>query len=447
MRRLQPVLWTKGTLLTPQHLQLQDRFIEDSLQFWLEALTFSPWGFRELRVDREALAAGLLSISSASGIFRDGLLFEIPGADLAPPAKPLAEHFSPEQSGLDVYLAIPQYREGGSNIAVGNGSSGARYQAGAVIVNDELQSGRERPVQVARKELRLLMESESRQGYSTLRIARVLRTAAGVFHLDPSFVPPLLDLGASEYLMTIARRLFEILGARSTELAESRRRKNESLADFTSADIASFWMLYTVNSHYPMVRHILEARRGPPEALFGHMTALASALTTLSKEIHPRDLPVYDHDDLSGCFTALDTRLRHLLDSALPKNHATFALKMTQSSIYAVSLAEERYFQKTRMYLGLRADMDRGELIRKTPQFVKVAAATHIENLVRHALPALPLAHSQRPPANLPVKPDFEYFSIAQSGQVWDAISRARNLAAYVPADFPGAELELVVLF
>src|SRR4051794_28594831 len=122
MRRLQPVLWTKGTLLTPQHLQLQDRFIEDTLQFWLEALAFAPWGFRELRLDQEALAAGLLSISEASGIFRDGLLFDIPGADAAPAAKPLAGHFAAEDSGLDVFLAIPKYREGGFNIAVTNGA-------------------------------------------------------------------------------------------------------------------------------------------------------------------------------------------------------------------------------------------------------------------------------------------------------------------------------------
>jgi type VI secretion system protein ImpJ len=372
----------------------------------------------------------------------------MPSADPAPPAKPLAEHFTPEQSTVDVYLSIPHYREGGYNIAAASGAGGgARYMAASVVAQDELHSGREKRVQVARKEFRLLMESESRQGYSTLRIARVVRTPAGVFRLDPAFVPPLVDLGASPYLMTIARRLIEILGARSTELADARRRKNESLADFTSSDIASFWMLYTLNTHYPLIRHILESRQGHPERLFNAMATLASALTALSPDVHPRDLPVYDHDDLSGCFTTLDAKLRSLMDATLPKTHATFPLKQAQASIYAASLAEDRYFQKTRLYLGIRADIDHGELIRKTPQFVKVAAATHIENMVRHALPALPLTHSQRPPANLPVKPDFEYFSIAQSGQVWEAMTRARNVAAYVPADFPGVELELVVLF
>ena len=47
MRQLQPVLWTKGTLLSPQHLQTQDRFLEDLLRFRIEALAYCPWGDRK----------------------------------------------------------------------------------------------------------------------------------------------------------------------------------------------------------------------------------------------------------------------------------------------------------------------------------------------------------------------------------------------------------------
>src|SRR5262245_20507547 len=116
MRKLQPVLWTKGTLLSPQHLQVQDRFLEDSLQFWMESLSFCPWGFRLLKIDREALSSGLLTISAASGIFPDGLLFDIPEADTTPPSKSLQEHFGPTDTVMDVHLAVPIYRERGVNV-------------------------------------------------------------------------------------------------------------------------------------------------------------------------------------------------------------------------------------------------------------------------------------------------------------------------------------------
>ena len=75
MRLLEPVIWAKGTVLKPQHLQIQDRYFEESLNFKLRALNFRPWGFSTLRIDREALGSGLFSVSEASGMFPDGLLF------------------------------------------------------------------------------------------------------------------------------------------------------------------------------------------------------------------------------------------------------------------------------------------------------------------------------------------------------------------------------------
>ena len=446
MRQLQPVLWTKGTLLTPQHMQLQDRFIEDTLRFRLESLSFCPWGFRELRIDREALASGLFLIEAASGVFPDGLLFSVPDADSTPPAKPLADYFGPTDSALDVYLAIPQYRDRGINVSVPGGTADTRYISEVAVVRDEVRGAAERPVQVGRKGFRLLLETESRQGYSAMKVARVNRTPSGTFHLEENFVPPLLEIAGNEYLMTLARRLLEILTAKSSELSALRREKNQSLADFTSSEIASFWLLYTVNSHYPILRHIFEVSRDHPERLYALMLSLAGALTTFSTEIHPRDLPVYDHDNLAVCFGALDAKVRVLLEAVVPKYYVALAMQQVQPSIYAASLAEDRLFDNTRYFLAINAEVDPAQLIVRVPQLVKVSSANQIEHLVRHALPGLELRHVLRPPASLPVKRHHAYFSLNQTGGVWDSITRSRNIAAYVPGDFPDAELEVIVL-
>jgi len=314
MRRLQPVIWTKGTFLTPQHLQLQDRFLENLLEFHLESLSFRPWGFATLQIGREALSAGVFGISSASGLLPDGLIFDIPGSDSAPPPKELAECFEPDQTTVDIFLAVPQYRDRGLNVASSTRDSGARYRAEIEVFRDENTGLTEKPVQVARKNLRLLVEGESRDGYSTLRVARIQRSETGTFQLDPSFVPPLVDFAASDHLVSVARRLVEILTARSSAIAGVRRQKNQSLADFTAADIANFWLLYTVNTAFPVFRHLFETRRGHPEALYNAMLSLAGALSTFSTTIHPRDLPTYDHDHLGVCFTDLDEKLRALLE-------------------------------------------------------------------------------------------------------------------------------------
>jgi type VI secretion system protein ImpJ len=274
----------------------------------------------------------------------------------------------------------------------------------------------------------------------------VKRTPAGTNNLDPTFVPPLIDFAASDYLMSIARRLVEILAARSSLLAGARRQRNLNLADFSTADIANFWLLYTINSNFPILQHLFETRQGHPERLFNAMLGLAGSLTTFSTQIHPRDLPKYDHDDLSGCFTDLDEKIRFLLDTVIPSNFVSLPLKLVQPNIYATALADDKYLQHTRMYLAISAEMNEAELIAKTPYLIKICSASHIEHLVRQALPGVPLTHVQRPPSQIPVKLNCQYFSLNQSGGAWEAVGRARNLAAYVPGDFPAPQLELVIL-
>jgi type VI secretion system protein ImpJ len=109
-------------------------------------------------------------------------------------------------------------------------------------------------------------------------------------------------------------------------------------------------------------------------------------------------------------------------------------------------LADDKYLHNTRMYLAVSAEMNEADLISKTPYLIKICSASHIEHLVRQALPGVPLTHVPRPPSQIPVRLNCQYFSLNQSGVAWEAVGRARNLAAYVPGDFPNAQLELVIL-
>jgi len=446
MRQLQPVIWAKGTFLTPQHLQLQDRFIESVLEFKLGALRFCPWGFAELQIDREALSTGTLLLPRAIGLFPDGLPFEIPDSDPSPEARSLEQAFGPDQDTVDVYLAIPQYHDRGINVTMGQRSGDTRYQAEVALRRDENSGLAERPVQIAKKNFRLLVEGEPRQGSTSLRLGRVRKTTAGTYQLDPHFVPPVIDLSVSEYLMAILRRLVEILAAKTNALAGLRRQKNQSLADFTASDIANFWLLYTANSYFPILRHLFESKKGHPESLYAAMLSLAGSLTTFSATVQARDLPLYDHDNLGACFTDLDEKLRALIETVVPSNVVSLPLKLTQPSIYATALANDKYLFNTRMYLAISADLSEADLLKRVPQLVKTCSASHIETLIRQALPGMQMVHVPSPPGAIPIKLNYQYFSLNQAGVAWEAVQRARNLAAYVPGDIPNPQLELIIL-
>lgn len=446
MRQLQPVIWSKGTFLTPQHLQTRDRFLESVLQFGLEALNFCPWGFQELRIDQEALAGGNFALTRCVGIFPDGLPFDIPDSDPAPVPKPLAPYFEAEQTNVDVYVAIPHHRERGLNVSISERNADTRYVSQVVDLRDENTGSSVKPVQLARKNIRFLVEGESREGCAYLRAARIKRTAAGSLQQDPQFIPPLLNIAASDFLIGITRRLVEILAAKSSILAGGRRQRSAGLADFTAADIAGFWLLYTVNSHLPVLRHFFETGRAHPEKLYRVLAALGGSLSTFSLKIQPRDLPVYDHDELGPCFADLDEKVRELLETVVPSNFVALPLKLVQPYVYATAIEEDKYLVGTRMYLAVNSTLNESELAKKVTQLVKISSGTQLEQLVHSALPGISLTHMAKPPGSIPVKLNCQYFSLNQSGRDWEAVGKARNLAAYVPGDIPAPQLELVIL-
>ena len=445
MRILQPVIWAKGAFLTPQHLQAQDRFVESVLQFRLEALNFRPWGFSDLEIDHEAIASGRFALHRAAGLMPDGLPFEIPAVDEAPPAKPLIEYFGPDQKELDVYLAIPSYRPSGVNVSAPDRGLDTRYVSIVKTMRDENSGQAEKPVQMAKKNFQILAEGDPRRGRTAIRVGRVLKSG-DQYELESRFAPPLLRYAASPYLLSILRRLIEILSAKSAMLSGMRRQKNQSLAEFTVADIANFWLLYTINQHFPGLRHLLESKHGRPEELFALLSSLASTLTTFSLTLQPKDLPPYDHEELGACFGELDEKLRTLLETVVPSNFVSLPLRPTRPSIFAAPIFEDKYLERTKMYLAIKAEMDEAELIKKVPALVKICSATHVDHLIRQALPGVPLTHAPSPPSSIPIKLDHQYFSLSQSGLAWEAIGRARNLAAYIPGDFPEPHAEIIVL-
>lgn len=446
MRQMQGVLWSKGLLLSPQHLQLHDRYFEDQLGFQIGALATYPWGFSSLQVDPEAVEGGVLTVPQASGILEDGLLFDFPEADPAPDSKTLDGYWKADQRSMLAYLAIPEYRQGDRNVSAEGPGARTRYSAEVAYRRDENSGVAERPVEVARKNLRLLVEGESMEGVIALPVARVLRDPNGAYSLDPSFIPPLLDYSASDHLVGLVRRIDSILVGKGTDLGRLRRERSAGLAGFSAADIPNFWLLHTVNSHLPEIRHLLGSGPHHPLDLFSVLLSLAGALTTFSADIHPGELPTYTHDDLSGCFGALDETIRDLLDTVIASHAVSIRLQEVEPSVYGAPIEEDRHLRAVQAYLAVRSDVADADLVEKAPSFIKVASRDEIQRLFSQSVSGVGLSHVSEPPRALPVKLDFRYFRLDLSDPLWQTVLRSRTVAVWVASQIPSPELELVLI-
>jgi type VI secretion system protein ImpJ len=320
-----------------------------------------------------------------------------------------------------------------------------RFSAEERMVTDVNTGVEKKPVQVARKNFRILFGSESRDGLTSMRIAQVVRNAAGTCILKPTHIAPCLDIGHNQYLMGLLQRLVEILATKSASLSATRRERGRGLADFTASETANFWLLHTANSFLPELRHIRKVRHSHPEMAYLAMMRLAGALSTFSLNSGPDDLPDYDHNDLGRCFTALDEQIRLLVDTIIREPYLVIPLTPKDRGVWTGTVPDDHFFRDSQFYLAVSAAMDTGELIQKVPTRVKAASPDEIDPLINRALTGITLTHVLAPPA-VRMKLGSQYFELSQNGDLWQRVQLSRGIAIFAPADIKDPKMELIIV-
>jgi type VI secretion system protein ImpJ len=448
MKHLSKVVWHEGMYLGPHHFQVQSQTFEDLVHFSTSSLWFAPYGVISCKLDPEALQNGMLSLVHARGLFPDGLAFEMPDADAVPPVLNINDLFSATRESLIVQLAVPARRPDGPNCALDSEPSPVelRFRAEMLTLPDENTGRDEKQIQVGRKNIRFVVDGQDTPGLVTLPVARVLRDGSGRFIFDPSYIPPCLQISASERLLVIARTLVDILDEKSASLSRARRATAQGRAGYSSEEIASFWFVHTVNESLSVLRHLSVSERGHPEQLYLEMSRLAGALCTFGLQSHPETLPAYNHDDLEKCFGPLNQHIRAHLELVVPSNCVQIPLVAAGRNFRNGDVLDQRCLDRARWILAVRAETGEAEIIAKTPRLVKVCSKDLLPELVKTALPGMGLVHLPIPPSAIAPKVEFQYFGLSRTGSCWEHIVQTRKVGVYIPDDLPGVELELLVV-
>ena len=448
MKLLSKVVWSEGMYLGPHHFQAQNRYFEEAIHFAASSLWKHGYGFSSLEIDQDALHNGVVSLRHARGIFEDGLAIDIPESDRAPAVLPIADRFASTADHLDVSLGVPRWLSGAQNCSLEpNGDGNSRYISSMEELLDENTGLDQKPVQVGRKTLRLVLDENIPEGLLQLPLCRIRRDGTGHFALDPEFVPPLLQTSASTRLIAMLQQLIEILESKSEMITlDQQSSAGKFQAGMSPRQVWQFWFLHAIHSSLTPLRHLLLSKHGHPEELFREMSRLAGALCTFGLEVHPSTLPSYDHASPGEAFSALEHHIRRHLEILLPTQAMVIPLKPAARYFYDGALKDERPLGPSRWILGISSNIGEADLISRTLQFVKVCSSKFVPELVKRALPGLTLTHMQVPPSAVSAKVDYQYFMISRNGPCWEHIQRTKQVGVYVPGEIPSPTMDLIVL-
>jgi type VI secretion system protein ImpJ len=432
--------------LGPHPFQTQSRYFEDSITFLAASLWRQPWGLLHAELDQKAIRNGSAVLLHASGIFSDGLTFELPNSAPAPEPRNLLEVFPSTDALLPLYLAVPPRRDNGFDCDLTAPGADARFSRMARTLRDETNGMDEREIDLGQKNIRLVTEAELTPGMLSIPLAQVLRDGRGHLVYDEDFIPACLRLSASEPLMLLARRLIETIGEKSATIARGAKRHGRFEAGTAALDVANYWFLHALHSALPPLQHLSATSHAHPEDFFLELSRLAGALCTFALDSDPRQLPAYDHRNPGPTFRALDAHIRRHLEIVVPSNTVSLAFQPVEPYMYAAPVADERCLRRARWLLGVRSSLGESDLLKLAPRLIKVCSSKFVPELVKRALPGMTLTHVPVPPSAIRAEADMQYFAIETTGPCWEHILQTRSVGVYIPGEISQPEFDLTII-
>lgn len=441
-------LWRDGLFMMPQHFQLFDQHHEELLDRRLTALEPNGYGIASMDLDGEALLRGLFRLKSLTAVLPDGLWVEL-GGDVA-----LKELTVMTQGALvgggkrsEVFLGVPSSAGRGTSTFLGEpGSRGARFVRSTRFATDAYGLAEETEVELVRPNAQLLLGSEDRSQYVTLKLCEIELSETGALVVSDSYVPPLLSIAASGWLSASLSKLVTTLGAKQSGLAARYRGRSTALVEFGPVDMVTFWYLQTINAALPRLLHLAQKGRVHPEQLYLALSELHGALATFEPSRASREVPPYVHGAPYASFAPLFTQLHEMAGLVLSQQYKSLPLEQLQPGLFVAQKLDPALLKKSQLYLVASGDVPEALLRKNVPQYVRISSYKRISDIVHAALPGMEVTVDLKPPSALPVKAENVYLKLGREGEHWHDILSTGTIAIFQPVKPQLVTLELLAV-
>jgi len=428
-------------MVSPQHFQQQAAYAAWSAECIAQMGLSHPWGVVEAAFEPDALKLGRLQSRRLHIRFQDGTLIDTDNADALPPVLSL----DGESDEVMVVLALPLMRANGGNCLKPDevAERPVRFRQRWRDVRNQFGEDT-RQIAVMMPELSLRFDHQNNSDYLTCPVARLLQDTQGGWQLDEAFLPPLLRVESSRWLLTQLEKLLTQLRTRLTRLMAMRRESNERMADFAVADVSLFWLLNALNSAEPVLSQFQRHPQSPVERLYPELARLAGSLLTFSLAHQVSAIPAYQHEQLNAVFPPLFDLLGDLLEASLPSRVVSIDLEHDKRlHFWQARLHDPRLREGADYYLSVRSQVPVAQLQEQFPRQCKVGSPDHVRAIVNSSRIGVPLIPLRHVPAAIPLRLENQYFSLDLSHPVATEMLESGNCMFYVPGMLGEPELEL----
>jgi type VI secretion system protein ImpJ len=395
--KLARIRWQMGQTLLPEHLQAQEEaLVTDSImRFRMSGIP--AYGIAALKWNETLISEGVFSIQAMTLVMPSGLLVDVPAN--------AAE--SPFNLNIPGTVRVPVYCHVTGETSAGKeeGVSWDTEEEGAIprVVHE------------------LVLSSEQSQpgAFETVKLAEFEKDPEGTWMLRPDFIPPLLQVGTSPFLMTEFDEFGDGLELFQYNLALDA-------ASYLSGS-GLFKVEQCLKSVYQIQRFLANLRSQVHMHPYYVYEALKSFYIEVCfyKSIVPEHAASpYDHDDLAACFQHILAPLKDQMK--MVEVESPYLPFQFRDGLYQIKLPPEMREAKEVYLLVQKSQVSTVVSL----EDLKLASISRISLVHRLALQGIPLKKVDQPSFQHSFGPEVDFFRIIEGGE-WDHALRALSLAFY----------------
>ena len=434
------VVWHEGLFLRPQHLQQQERFLQQWVAGSCHELRSYSWGVTQLEIDEQLLKLGKVAIVRAQGIFADGTPFDIPNNTPAPEPYEIPK----DTKNCLLYIAVPLVQPNALLMANKEDKKNLiRYGIKDIHVSD-LHTGQiegDADVQVGELNLCILPETDKLNAYSVISIARIVESDKdGMVILDDDFIPTVMHCNSSPQIPRFINEVQGLLKHRGDALAGRLAAPGSAGV----SEITDFLMLQLMNNYEPLLEHLSVSKGVFPEELFRILISLAGELATFTREERrPIKYKSYVHDQQQVSFEFVMNEIRHSFSTVVEQKAIGISIEEHKFGIWVATVNDKSLYESSMFVLAVKADVATEKIRSKFPKQSTITSVEHIRELVNAHIPGIDLTPLAVAPRQIPYHSGFSYFELNSQHEYWESLPASGGLAVHVGTKLDNLELEL----
>lgn len=458
--------WEHGTLLYPQHFQILDQKAPYFASLFSQVALPYMWGFKNLRIQHEALATNMVIIDALEFLGLSGEHIILGNnANISP--RTLSPELFEGKNSLIIYIGLASWNNHAGNVTDydiqqnEHLNAKTRYVAPyePEVVHDLHGNGSLADMRFISYNLQLIWESEQEllESVYSIPVARVIKEGDTIY-FDPEFIPPCVDIYAFPKITESLSSIVNMLHSRKKQLNEykllplSPDKINSGLTVNTQS-LALYFMLSAISRTLPLLEHLLQTPSMHPWIVFGTLRQIIGELSMFSPSINCMGentegefmLPKYTHENSGPCFKCAHDIIVDLTSTLItgPAHKFTFENKNDQFLTHIPAHIRPLPY---RYWIQIRSNNEIMQVLDIVQEKAKFAPPRTLPALIAKSLSGIAITYSEKPPTGLPNTVDTLYFTIDEQNSLWQHVLAEGDVSLFLPQLPQGTTIHLMLV-